>query len=273
MGERERPSGRRTYRPGLESLESLRLFSGATAVLPAVVAPLEAPMAAPVADDAHPAAWDAALNASRVSEFLGHGSAVADEAGQRGVVQVQKYLTRAWARAGLSPQTYDDCTQAVFLSLLQQYGNTGFDHLMGDVGRYGIREVFSRETPEGPDFFRAVDAVKKRAQRMKVAAPIDAVGEVAAPDDSNRQLWRDAIEQAIERDLNPREADLIRATMRGESPMEIAQQWGLTPKTVSNEKTRAFQKLRASLSETYDELGSAQAELSDGLAKRQPVAV
>ncbi|MFO0887673.1 MAG: sigma-70 family RNA polymerase sigma factor [Isosphaeraceae bacterium] len=255
MSERERPAGRRTYRPAVESLEALRLFSGAAAVMPAAVAPLEVHPVAPLADgldDAHPATWDAALDSSRVSEFLGHGSAVADESSRRGVLQVQKYLTRAWARAGISTQAYDDSTQAVFLTLLQQYGPAGFDRLMGDVGKYGIREVFSRETPEGPDFFRAVDTVKKRAQRMKVAVPMDSAAEVAAPDDNDRHLWRDAIEQAIERDLNPREADLIRATMRGESPMEIAQQWGLTPKTVSNEKTRAFQKLRASLSEVYN---------------------
>lgn len=257
MSERQSPTRRRTYRPGLESLEALRLFSGATAVMPAAVAPLEveAPATAPVDDslrDAHPSAWDAALGSSRVADLLGHGSAVADESSHRGVLQIQKYLTRAWTRAGIAPQVHDDSTQAVFLTLLQQYGTIGFDRLMGDVGNYGIREVFNRETAEGPDFFRAVDTVKKRAQRLKTAAPIDAVGEVAAPSDSDRQLWRDAIEQAIERDLNPREADLIRATMRGESPMEIAQQWGLTPKTVSNEKTRAFQKLRASLAEVYN---------------------
>lgn len=254
MSDRKRTKGRRTYRPGLESLESLRLFSGATAVMPAVVASLDVPTNTSVLegpDDAHPAAWDAALDSSRVSELLGRHSPVSESEAHRGVSQIQKYLNRAWARAGLSPQVHEDSTQAVFLTLLQQYGQHGFDRLMGDVGKHGIREVFSRETLEGPDFFRAVDTIKKRAQRLKTAAPMDAVVEVAAHDDSDRQLWRDAIEQAIERELNPREADLIRATMRGESPMEIAQQWGLTPKTVSNEKTRAFQKLRASLAEVY----------------------
>ena len=30
----------------------------------------------------------------------------------------------------------------------------------------------------------------------------------------------------------------------GKTPAEIAQQWGVAPKTVSNEKTRVLQKLR-----------------------------
>ncbi|MEO6809653.1 MAG: LuxR C-terminal-related transcriptional regulator, partial [Isosphaeraceae bacterium] len=46
------------------------------------------------------------------------------------------------------------------------------------------------------------------------------------------------------RSLNPREADLVRETLLGKTPAEIAAQWGIAPKTVSNEKTRAIQKLR-----------------------------
>jgi DNA-binding CsgD family transcriptional regulator len=37
---------------------------------------------------------------------------------------------------------------------------------------------------------------------------------------------------------------VIQETLQGRSPAEIAAQWGIAPKTVSNEKTRAFQKLR-----------------------------
>ena len=41
-----------------------------------------------------------------------------------------------------------------------------------------------------------------------------------------------------------REAALIRDTLMGKSPAEIADEWGVAPKTVSNEKTRVLQKLR-----------------------------
>jgi RNA polymerase sigma factor (sigma-70 family) len=55
------------------------------------------------------------------------------------------------------------------------------------------------------------------------------------------------LQEAIDQSLNPREAALIYATLKGETPAEIAQQWGVAPKTVSNEKTRAIQKLREAL--------------------------
>jgi DNA-binding CsgD family transcriptional regulator len=35
--------------------------------------------------------------------------------------------------------------------------------------------------------------------------------------------------------------------LQGKTPAEIAQQWGVAPKTVSNEKTRVIQKLRDAL--------------------------
>ncbi len=47
--------------------------------------------------------------------------------------------------------------------------------------------------------------------------------------------------------MNPREAALIEDTLMGKTPAEIAVQWGVAPKTVSNEKTRVIQKLRAAL--------------------------
>jgi DNA-binding CsgD family transcriptional regulator len=47
--------------------------------------------------------------------------------------------------------------------------------------------------------------------------------------------------------LGPREAALIAAMLAGQTPAEIAAQWGVASKTVSNEKTRAPHKLRDSL--------------------------
>ncbi len=255
MSDLERKPNRRTYLPAVEALESLRLFSGSAAALPAAYAPLEVHSGPSVAEglEHHGDTWDAALVGTRISDLLDTAGVETDPwASRQGVGQMERYLTTAWTRGGVDTQYRDDCTQAVFLALLEHYGRGGFDRLMGDVGRFGIKEVFNRETVDGPDFFRAVDMVKKRAQRMRQAVPLDAAGEVTTPSDQDQRLWRDAIEQAIAKDLNPREADLVRATLRGESPMDIAEQWGLTPKTVSNEKSRAFQKLRASLADVYE---------------------
>jgi len=237
----------------VEALEALRLFSGASATLPdltadqaAIAPPIELAPPAPSRNGA----WDAALAGASLSDLLGGHSgrpaaAVDVEATISGLSQFDRYLGRAWARAGIAPQLRDDSTQAVYLTLLQNLGRDRFDGLVRDVGRTGIRDVLSRETPEGPDFFRAIDTVKKRAQRERSFQALDHADAVAAPArDGPDAPWRAVLHEAIARTLNPRETALIQATLQGKTPAEIAQQWGVAPKTVSNEKTRAFQKLR-----------------------------
>ena len=167
-----------------------------------------------------------------------------------GLSQLNKYLSRAWYRAGISPQLHDDSTQAVYATLLQQLGRSSFDSLIADVGHSGIKDVFTRETSEGLAFFRAVDMVKKRAQRERVHHSLDSL-DVAGPVDSHgtSAARRQALLEAIEHTLKPREAALIRDTLMGKTPAEIADQWGVAPKTVSNEKTRVLQKLRLALAD------------------------
>ena len=124
---------------------------------------------------------------------------------------------------------------------------------MGDVGHSGIKEVFSRETSEGLDFFRAVDMVKKRAQRERMHQSLEAVDVAAPAADSQTKTWHEALREAISHSLSPREASLINETLMGKTPAEIALRWGVASKTVSNEKTRVLAKLRNVLSaETSD---------------------
>ena len=252
MSGHERSKPRRSYRPRVERLESLHLLS------PLVDAPLGLDLHPPVdvaaaagpVTDAH-RAWDAALTAATLSDLMGTGPAAPVDSADlaSGLNQLDRYLARAWGRAGIAAQGFDDCTQAVYTSLLQSLGRDRFDSLVGEIGQCGIRDVLSRETADGPDFFRAVDAVKKRAQRERSWQPLDGAetaGTVARADGTGED-WRDTVQEAISQSLNPREAALIQATLQGESPAEIANQWGVASKTVSNEKSRAFQKLRDAL--------------------------
>ncbi|MGA2701112.1 MAG: sigma-70 family RNA polymerase sigma factor [Isosphaeraceae bacterium] len=245
---------RRSYRPAVEPLEALRLLSSAAQTLPGIVVPhdlltrtslLDAPVPSPLSGTA----WDTALDQTRRAELLGQPSNGADsEAISSGIAQLNRYLSRAWYRAGVPAQMHDDCSQAVYVTLLQNLGRPQFDSLMAEIGHAGIRDVLSRETAEGPDFFRAVDTVKKRAQRERNFQPLDTLGVVASPQEGDIQLQqRGALREAIAQSLNPREAALINATLNGETPARIASQWGVAPKTVSNEKTRVIQKLRTVL--------------------------
>src|SRR5262249_16879581 len=118
---------------------------------------------------------------------------------EAGMAQMNRYLSRAWFRAGVPLQMHDDCSQPVYSSLLPNLGRQQCDQLMGDVGRLGIREVLSRETSDGPDFFRAIDTVKKRAQRERTFQPLDTIDVAAAsPGEDALSLWRGALQEAID---------------------------------------------------------------------------
>jgi RNA polymerase sigma factor (sigma-70 family) len=203
------------------------------------------------------AAWDAALVDSDVADLLantsGRSPRVAQGSTERvdlvsGLTQLNKYLNRAWYRAGIPVQLHDDSTQAVFTDLLQRMGRPRFDALVSDVGHSGIKEVFARETSDGVSFFRSVDMVKKRAQRERVHQALESAQSVAASSGlSGRMALESALHEAIDQKLSPREAALIKDTLMGKTPAEIAEQWGVAPKTVSNEKSRVIQKLREAL--------------------------
>lgn len=246
---------RRSYRPVVEALEALRLLSDATQTLPGLTVELEmlapaVPIEPQVAVPSD-ATWDLALGQTQLADLLAPSSSstTADpQAVSSGLSQLNRYLNRAWYRAGVPAQMHDDCSQAVYVALLQNLGRDRFDALLADIGQVGIRDVLSRETADGPDFFRAIDTVKKRAQRERTFQPLDSVAASAASSqDDPGATWRGVLQEAIDQSLTTREAALIYATLKGETPAEIALQWGVAPKTVSNEKTRAIQKLREAL--------------------------
>lgn len=263
---------RREYRPTVERLEAVRLLSGTAHGRLAeyavehdlLVDPDQA--AAPVPDHTlAPAisndAWDAALVQTELADLLGGSSAPVVAAVpatgpqiapaetdlaaiSSGLSQLNKYLNRAWYRAGIPPQSHDDNSQAVFTSLLQTMGRQRFEIMLADVGQSGIKDVINRETSEGISFFRAVDMVKKRAQRERVHQSLDSADVATTVRDRGMAAWRDALQEAIAHNLSPREAALVQDTLMGKTPAEIALSWGVAPKTVSNEKSRIFQKLR-----------------------------
>jgi DNA-binding NarL/FixJ family response regulator len=279
-GTEKNPRSRRDYHPTVEGLEALRLLSSATQAhaLTDVAAErdlLTDPL--PLGDEAltqgvSTATWDEALVQTELGELLNptaHTSLTTSAPASStsavpqstttdsdpvalasGLSQLNKYLNKTWYRAGIPVQLHDDSSQAVYATLLQNMGRGQFDALVADVGHWGVKDVFSRETSGGLFFFRAVDMVKKRAQRERSHQSLDSI-DVSSEDPSSRSgaALREALKEAIQHTLSPREAALIQDTLMGKTPAEIAIQWGVAPKTVSNEKTRVLQKLRSALAD------------------------
>ncbi|HEV3167337.1 MAG TPA: sigma-70 family RNA polymerase sigma factor [Isosphaeraceae bacterium] len=250
MKDEGRKKSKRAYAPVVEALEALRLLSVSSAATLPGLAAQHAPLSPPDLTGGPtlpPDAWDTALVQTRLADLLGPATAKTVDSADidSGLWQLERYLSRAWYRAGIPPQQHDDSSQAVYVTLLQNWGSPRFEQMLGEIGQNGIRDVLSRETPNGPDFFRAVDTVKKRSQRERTFQPLESAETLTGTRDTGMAAdWRGALQEAIDQSLNPREAALIYATLNGETPLEIASHWGIAPKTVSNEKTRVIQKLR-----------------------------
>jgi DNA-binding NarL/FixJ family response regulator len=273
---------KRSYRPTVEGLEALRLLSGATQAHPLAGVAVQHDLLVDPHQPALPlgehvpasavsnATWDEALVQTEVADLLGgspstapvvatvskskaQSPAVATEASvaaiSSGLAQLNRYLNRAWYRAGIPAQLHDDSSQSVYTSLLQTMGRQRFESLLADVGHAGVKGVFSRESTEGPVFFRTVDMVKKRAQRERTHQSLEAFDVAGSPSRHETAAWHDALHEAIDQTLSPREAALIQDTLMGKTPAEIALSWGVAPKTISNEKSRVLQKLREVLAD------------------------
>ena len=259
----ERRKPRRRYSPKVEALEAIRMLDAAAARLapwavePAPFAALEA--ATPRLDLAETAAWDHALDeaGATVSPGLVEIAPAASDPAEvsAGLAQLDRYLAKTWARAGIAPHWADDCSQAVYETMLQNLGRARFEGLMTEVHDSGIPRVLNRETPAGLDFLRAIDMVKKRTLRQRKLATLDDGLDVPSKTigtDGGSEGLGLALRETIDRTLSPKEADLIRETLLGFSPAEIALRRGVAPKTVSNEKSRVFQKLRDALEAEID---------------------
>jgi DNA-binding NarL/FixJ family response regulator len=141
--------------------------------------------------------------------------------------------------------------------LLERWGRDHFDDLASTVGRNGLSTLVSRETPAGLDFLRALDQIKKQAQRqisrstfLMSDSPTSTADRLSpAPDEV--AMGHD-LEALIQKSLDPREADLINSTIQGDTPADIAARWGVTPKTVSNVKSEAISKLKVTLADRLD---------------------
>lgn len=205
-------------------------------------------------------AWDAAL-ADQVDSASAQDTALADAYSDSmalsGYNRMERYLNRAWQKAGIEPPQDEDCTQSVYMVLLERWGRNQFDSLATTVGRSGLGSLVSRETPTGLDFLRALDQVKKQAQRQMSRATFvmgDSTGSAtdrmaSAPDQV--AMGRD-LENLIQTSLDPRESELIQSTIQGDTPAEIAARWGVSSKTVSNVKSEAISKLKVTLADRLD---------------------
>jgi len=149
----------------------------------------------------------------------------------KAVQDISRYCTACWRNARLSPDRWTDCTQDVFVRLLER------------VQPEDWQRVLAPEGDERREFLRAIDAVKKRSirQHKYAALPEDDVRDRHADGPADD---RAAVDQAAAELLSDRQQRILRLSFEGATVQEIAAELRLPAERISDEKYKAIRKLR-----------------------------
>lgn len=164
-------------------------------------------------------------------------STVPVEAQLRAIADISRYCSVCWRNAKLSPDSWPDCTQEVFCRLLER------------VDPDDWAKVMTPETAPRQEFFRAIDAVKKRSQRTKKMASA-LTDTIADHRELSRREMSEELQQvrtAARENLSLRQQQILERSLEGWSVQEIAQTLRIPAERVSDEKYKAVRKLRESL--------------------------
>jgi RNA polymerase sigma factor (sigma-70 family) len=161
----------------------------------------------------------------------------ANEISPKAITDISRYCTACWRNARLPPDQWSDCTQEVLERLLRNLEAKSWE------------QVLANETEERREFIRAIDAVKKRYQRGRwQSAPLpELVADHRPLHDRERSDEREALRDAAERVLSPRQQRILELLCDGHNVADIASEMSMSPQRVSDEKYKAIQKLRTYL--------------------------
>jgi RNA polymerase sigma factor (sigma-70 family) len=155
----------------------------------------------------------------------------------RAVSDLSRYCTTCWRNARLPDDCWSDCTQEVFIRLLERVPQGSWDL------------VLKTEGDERREFVRAIDTIKKRVQRGRTWAsgPLDEVADRRDAHDRKLADDRETMRQAAADLLSSRQQRILQLSCAGWSVQDMAAELATSPERVSDEKYKAIQKLRAEL--------------------------
>ena len=152
----------------------------------------------------------------------------------KAVEDISKYCQACWRNARLPADRWQDCTQEVFVRLLERVEADKWDAVLKDD-----------ETAERREFIRAIDAVKKRTQRARRFAGLTPdVPDLSGRNETGLRDDRAAVAKASAEVLSPRQRRILELTADGWAVPEIASELGTTVERVSDEKYKAVKKLQ-----------------------------
>ncbi len=159
-------------------------------------------------------------------------AALPAEPSSKAVTDISKYCQTCWRNARLPADRWQDCTQAVFVRLLERVEADKWGTVLVDC-----------ETDERREFLRAIDAVKKRTQRARKFAALSPELPDRQPVNTTRDD-REAVAKVAAEQLNPRQRRILELTADGWPVPDIAAELATTVARVSDEKYKAIKKLQ-----------------------------
>ena len=158
----------------------------------------------------------------------------AAQASAKTVTDISRYCTTCWRNARLPADCWPDCTQDVFVRLLERVPAESWD------------KALTLDSEERREFVRAIDAVKKRVQRSKhhMGWPAEGIADQRPTRDQTDAEQREAIDRAASESLTARQCSILKDTVHGYTVPEIAARLNTTPERVSDEKYKAIRRLR-----------------------------
>lgn len=149
------------------------------------------------------------------------------------VRDLSKYCQACWRNARLPIDRWTDCTQQVFVRLLERVAPDQWAALLKSDGE------------DKREFLRAIDAVKKRTQRARRTVELAAdVAEVHNRSEATVREQREAVRLAAEEVLTDRQRAILDLSADGWAVTDIATELGVPPERVSDEKYKAIRKIR-----------------------------
>ncbi len=142
-------------------------------------------------------------------------AATAAEPSSKAVTDISKYCQTCWRNARLPADRWQDCTQAVFVRLLERVEQDKC-------------------------------AVKKRTQRARKFATLSPELPDRRPVNNSARDDREAVAKAAAEQLSPRQRRILELTADGWPVPDIASELGTTVERISDEKYKAIKKLQHS---------------------------
>ena len=192
--------------------------------------------------------WKLIAGASAVIALCGTNETdaahVLDVQESRAVEQIERYCASSWRTARIPPGEWTECSQQVFVELLERIKRKRLATSIQDGDSVERRELK-----------RAIWRVIKRWVRQVRHVPLTTAGDCEADEgvaEASEETTREQRETVLKiaTDLTPRHQKILRWTMDGISVSEIARRLNISSARVSDEKYRAIQKIRRQLATT-----------------------